>query len=48
VRDDLEVKGPVPLSEGEAEQRESLRVVRRLSEEGQIVMGGKGEEGLVQ
>ena len=48
LRDDLDAKGPVRLSEVEAEQREILRVVRRLAEEGQIVMGGKGEEGLVQ
>jgi flagellar motor switch protein FliG len=48
LRDDLEAKGPVRLSEVETEQREILRVVRRLAEEGQIVLGGKGEEGLVQ
>ena len=48
LRDDLEAKGPVRLSEVEAEQREILRVVRRLAEEGQIVLGGKGDEGLVE
>jgi flagellar motor switch protein FliG len=48
LRDDLEAKGPVRLSEVEAEQREILRIVRRLAEEGQIVLGGRGEEGLVQ
>jgi len=48
LRDDLEAKGPVRLSEVEAEQREILRIVRRLAEEGQIVLGGKGEEGLVE
>jgi flagellar motor switch protein FliG len=48
LRDDLEAKGPVRLSEVETEQREILRIVRRLAEEGQIAMGGKGEEGLVQ
>jgi len=48
LRDDLEAKGPVRLSEVEAEQREILRIVRRLAEEGQIVMGGKGDEGLVE
>jgi flagellar motor switch protein FliG len=48
LRDDLDAKGPVRLSEVEAEQREILRIVRRLAEEGQIVMGGKGEEGLVE
>ena len=48
LRDDLEAKGPVRLSEVEAEQKEILRIVRRLADEGQIVLGGKGEEGLVQ
>jgi flagellar motor switch protein FliG len=48
LRDDLDAKGPVRVSEVEAEQREILRIVRRLAEEGQIVLGGKGEEGLVE
>jgi flagellar motor switch protein FliG len=48
LRDDLDAKGPVRLSEVEAEQREILRIVRRLAEEGQIVLSGAGAEGLVQ
>ncbi len=44
LRDDLEAKGPVRLSEVEAEHKEILKVVRRLADEGQIVLGGKGEE----
>ncbi len=44
LRDDLESKGPVKLSDVEREQKEILKVVRRLAEEGQIVLGGKGEE----
>ncbi len=49
LRDDLEAKGPVRLSEVEAEQKEILKIVRRLAEEGQIVLGGKGgEESLVE
>jgi len=48
LRDDLDAKGPVRLSEVETEQREILRIVRRLGEEGQIALGGRGEEGLVQ
>ena len=48
LRDDLESKGPVRVSEVEAEQREILRIVRRLAEEGQIVLGGKGAESLVE
>lgn len=49
LRDDLEAKGPVKLSEVEAEQKEILKVVRKLADEGQIILGGKGgEEGLVE
>jgi flagellar motor switch protein FliG len=49
LRDDLEAKGPVRLSEVEAEQKEILKIVRKLAEEGQIVLGGKGgEESLVE
>jgi flagellar motor switch protein FliG len=47
LRDDFESKGPVKLSEVESEQREILKIVRRLADEGQIALGGKGEEGLV-
>ncbi len=44
MREDLESKGPVKLSEVEANQKEILKIVRRLSDEGQISLGGKGEE----
>jgi flagellar motor switch protein FliG len=47
LRDDLEAKGPVRLSEVEAEQKEILKIVRRLADEGQIMLGGKGEESFV-
>jgi len=43
LRDDLEGKGPVRLSEVEAAQKEILMVVDRLVEEGTVVMRGKGE-----
>lgn len=49
LRDDLESKGPVRLSEVEAEQKEILKIVRRLADEGQIILAGKGgDEGLVE
>ena len=49
LRDDLEAKGPVRLSEVEAEQKEILKIVRKLADEGQIILGGKGgDEGLVE
>ncbi len=47
LRDDLEAKGPVRISEVEAEQKEILKVVRKLADEGQIVIGGAGEESFV-
>jgi flagellar motor switch protein FliG len=42
LREDLEAKGPVRVSEVEAEQREILKVVRRLADEGQIQMSAGG------
>ena len=47
LRDDLEAKGPVRLSEVEAAQKEILTVARRLSESGEISLGGKGEDSFV-
>lgn len=44
LRDDLEAKGPVRLSEVEAAQKEILNVARRMSENGEIMLGGKGGE----
>ena len=48
LRDDLEVKGPVKLLEVEAQQKEILKVVRRLATEGQIVVGKGGYGDLVK
>jgi flagellar motor switch protein FliG len=42
LREDLDSRGPVRLSEVEAEQKEILKIVRRLAEEGQLALGGKG------
>ena len=42
LRDDLETKGPVKLSEVEAQQKQILQIIRRLADEGQIMLGGKG------
>ena len=47
MREDLESKGPVRLSEVEAQQKEILQVVRRLADEGQIQLGAKGEDAYV-
>jgi len=47
LREDLESKGPVRISEVEAEQKDILKVVRRLADEGQIVLGGAGGEQMI-
>ena len=47
LRDDLEAKGPVKVSEVEAEQKEILKIVRRLADEGQISIGGGAEDSYV-
>jgi flagellar motor switch protein FliG len=47
MREDLESKGPVRLSEVETQQKEILQIVRRLSDEGQIMLGAKGEDAYV-
>ena len=43
LRDDLEAKGPVRVSEVEDAQKEILSVARRLAEDGEIMLGGGGE-----
>jgi flagellar motor switch protein FliG len=47
LREDLESRGPVRLSEVEAEQKEMLKTVRRLADEGQIVLSGGGDDQFV-
>lgn len=47
MREDLDAKGPVRLSEVEAQQKEILQLVRRLADEGTINLGGKGEDAYV-
>ena len=47
LRDDLEAKGPVRLSEVEGAQKEVLAVARRMADAGEIVLGGKGGEEMV-
>jgi flagellar motor switch protein FliG len=47
LREDLEAKGAVRVSEVEAQQKEILKIVRRLADEGQIALAGNGEEAYV-
>lgn len=44
LRDDLEAKGPVRVSEVETAQKEILAIARRMAEAGDITLGGKGAE----
>ncbi len=44
LREDLDSRGPVRVSEVEAEQKELLKVVRRLSDEGVISIGGGSDD----
>jgi flagellar motor switch protein FliG len=44
LKEDLESRGPVRVSEVEAEQKEMLKVVRRLVDEGQIVLASGGDD----
>jgi flagellar motor switch protein FliG len=47
LKEDLESKGPVRLSEVESQQKEILKIARRLAEEGQIQLGGAGGDDFV-
>ncbi len=47
LREDLESRGPMRLSEVEAQQKEILKTVRRLADEGQIVIGGGGDDAMI-
>jgi len=43
LRDDLEAKGPVKVSEVETSQKDILTIARRLADSGEISLGGSGE-----
>ena len=44
LKEDLESRGPVKLSEVEGEQKELLKIVRRLADEGQITLASGGDD----
>ena len=46
LREDLESKGPVRVSEVETEQKKILKTLRQLADDGRIVLGG-GAEGFL-
>ncbi|MET0380146.1 MAG: flagellar motor switch protein FliG [Spongiibacteraceae bacterium] len=44
LRDDLEAKGPVRVSDVETAQKEILTIARRMADSGEIMLGGSGED----
>lgn len=47
LRDDLESKGPVRVSEVEGAQKEILQIARRMADSGEIQLGGGGGEAMI-
>ncbi len=44
LRDDLEAKGPVRISEVEDAQKQIVQIVRKLADDGTIMIGGGGDD----
>jgi flagellar motor switch protein FliG len=47
IKEDLEVMGPVRLSDVEKAQGEIIKIVRKMEEEGKIVLAGRGGDDLL-
>ena len=47
IRDEIEDRGPVPLAEVEAAQKQIVAVVRRMERDGAIELGGSGDSAYV-
>ena len=47
LKEDLEARGPMRLSEVEEQQKEIIKIVRRLADEGQVVIGGGADDSFV-
>ncbi|OGB00736.1 MAG: flagellar motor switch protein FliG [Burkholderiales bacterium RIFCSPHIGHO2_12_FULL_61_11] len=47
LREDIEMRGPVRVSQVETEQKSILLIVRRLADAGELVLGGKGDDSYV-
>jgi flagellar motor switch protein FliG len=47
LREDLESRGPVRVSDVETQQKEILKTIRRLADAGEIAIGGGGEDAFV-
>ena len=48
LKEEMETKGPVKVSEVEAAQQNIVKTARRLDEEGKIVIAGRGGEELIE
>lgn len=47
LREDIEMRGPVRVSQVETEQKNILAIVRRLADAGEIVLAGQGDDSYV-
>lgn len=47
LREDIEMRGPVRVSQVEIEQKKILQIVRRLADAGAIVLGGQNKDAYV-
>jgi flagellar motor switch protein FliG len=47
LRDDLEARGPVRVSDVETAQKEVLTIARRMADAGEIMLGGAGGEAMI-
>jgi flagellar motor switch protein FliG len=47
LKEDMETRGPVKLSDVETSQQNIIKTVQRLASEGRVAIGGKGEEQMV-
>lgn len=47
LKEDLEAKGLVRVSEVQAQQKEIVKIVRKLADDGQVMLGGKSEEAFI-
>ena len=47
LKEEMETKGPVRVSDVEKAQQNIIKVVRRLEEEGKIIIAGRGKEELI-
>lgn len=47
LREDIELRGPVRVSQVETEQKTILQTVRRMADAGELVLGGRGNDSYV-